>query len=340
MNKSLFITLLLLIVAWPSAQAQDQMIDEIVAVVGEHIVLHSDVEARVQEAKGQGLPETDELRCAIMEDLLFQKLLLHKADVDSIYLPDGQVRQELDRRMAYFISQFGTVEELEKFYGKSVEEIRDELSGLLEDQMRAQQVQQSIASDVKVTPAEVRAFFKTIPTDSLPLINSQVEVAHIVVTPEVTQDAIDMVIEKLEKIRKQVIAGSSFRTKAILNSEDGSAKDGGELGFMHCDDLVPEYCAAAKALKPGEVSDVVKTEYGYHLIQLIERRGDLINTRHILMKPKVLPSDLEKARIKLDSVRNLIVNDTLTFEKAARKYSNEDETRNANGIIQNLCHRC
>ena len=334
--RRISITLLLAGLLCNFGFAQDQIIDEIVGVVGDNIILRSDVETQRLQAEQQGAPQGENFECQLVEDLLFQSLLLHQADVDTVEIGEDQIEGELNRRMGFFIQQLGSAERLEEFYGKSTREIKDELRDLLRDQLRAQQVQNGLTSDVAVTPSEVRKYFNDIPKDSLPLINSEAELAHLVIRPEVSQEQIDAVKKKLNDMRKQIVSGEkSFRTQAVLYSQDGSAKDGGELGFINRSDLVSEFAGVAFGLKKDEISGIVETEYGFHLIQMIERRGEQINVRHILLKPEVEAEQLVAAEQKLDSIRGLIESDSLTFEQAVARFSNDDDTKNGNGVILN-----
>ena len=337
------LTLFTLCVAFlQPSQAQDQIIDEIVAIVGDNIILRSDLESQRLQALEQGITIDEDVYCFIMDKLLFEKLLLHQADLDSIEVTDGQIEGEMDRRLNYFISQLGSEEKLEEFYGKSIVEIKAELYDLLKDQLRAQQVQGTLTQDIKVTPSEVKEFYESMHPDSLPIVGAEVEVAQIVRRPVVSKEAKDKVTNQLEKMREEMMAlsGSArvkrFETNAILYSEDpGSAKQGGKLGMTPRGNFVPEFSAAAFDLAPGEISQIVETDFGYHIIQLIERRGEQINCRHILMKPKVGVGALNEAKEYLDSVANLIRIDSISFERAAAKFSDDEDSKNSNGLIMN-----
>lgn len=320
-----------------TANVDGQVIDGIVAVVGDNIVLLSELESQRLQALEQGVTIDDDTYCFIMEELLFQKLLLHQADIDSVEISEGQIQSEMDRRLRYFISQLGSQERLEEFYGKSIAEIKAELHDLLEGQLKAQQVQQSITSSIKVTPSEVRAYFEKIPKDSLPLIDAEVEMAQIMLRPVITDLERQKVIDKLNGFRDEVLAGTkSFETLAILYSKDpGSAKQGGKLGMTPRSSFVPEFSAAAFELSPGEMSAIVETDFGFHLIQMIERRGEEINCRHILLKPNVDAAAITKAKVQLDSLVDLIRKDSMSFEQAAARFSQDEDSKNSNGIIAN-----
>lgn len=316
---------------------QPQVVDQVAAVVGRNIILQSDIENqylnyRMQNAiKGSG----KEMRCAILEDMLFQKLLVAQAEVDSIVVDDAQVNSELDRRIGGFINQFGSQEKLEQYYNKTISQIKSELFPIIKEQLLAQQVQQQIIADVSVTPSEVRNYFKSLPKDSIPQIKTEYVIQQLVKKPPISIEEKIRVKKRLLELRKRILKGENFSTLAILYSEDpGSAKNGGELGFYGRGQLYPEFEAVAFKLKEGEVSDIVETEAGYHIIQLIERKGDYINVRHILLIPKVSPADLYKARHELDSIANLINSDSISFDDAVARFS-EGENKNNGGYLIN-----
>jgi peptidyl-prolyl cis-trans isomerase SurA len=278
---------------------------------------------------------SQEIKCSIFETMLYQKLLLNQAELDSVEVSDSQVESEMDRRLRHYISMFGSQEKFEEFYQKSTLEFKDELREQVKEMMLVENVQQTITKDVKITPTEVKAFFKTIPDDSIPTVNSEFELAQIVKLPPVNREEIERVKNKLQEIRYRVLNGENFATLAILYSEDpGSAKNGGELGLFGRGEMYPEFEAAAFTIKDKEVSDIVKTDAGYHILQLIERRGEYVNCRHILLRPKVSPYDLAMAKVELDSIANLIDEKTYTFEQAVMKFS-DDPSKNNSGLLIN-----
>ena len=339
-NKKLFllaISMLLVFAASTVKAQQKQVIDQVAAQVGRNIILQSDIENQYinyrheQTIHGSG----PEVRCSILEDMLFQKLLVAQAEVDSIVVDDAQVNAELDRRIGMFIQQFGSQEKLEQYYNKSISQIKSELFDVIKEQLLSQQVQQQIIGEATVTPSEVKAFFKSIPEDSIPQIKTEYVIQQIVKNPPISIDEKIRVKEELLELRKRILNGENFSTLAILYSEDpGSAKDGGELGFYGRGQLYPEFEAVAFKLKEGEVSDIVETEAGYHIIQMIARKGDYINVRHILLIPKVSPADLYKARTKLDSIARLIRADSISFDDAVAKFS-EGKNKNNGGYLLN-----
>ncbi len=330
----------------PAATAQDslnnsmpqgKMIDQVVSVVGNSPILQSDIDNQYLSYRMQGgIQGTEnEMKCDILESLLYQKLMVAQAEVDSIQVDKMQVNAELERRLSGFINQFGSQEKLEKYYGKSISEIKSEIRNIVKDQMLAQQVQQKIIGDVTVTPSEITSYYKSLPKDSIPMIKTEYVIRQIVRKPPVSLEEKLRVKKELLELRKRILNGESFSTMAILYSQDpGSAKNGGELGFYGRGQLYPAFEAAAYKLKPGQISGVVKTKAGYHIIQMIARKGDYINVRHILLVPKVSAKDLLKARMKLDTIVREIRADSLTFDKAVEEYS-QGPNKNNGGYLLN-----
>ena len=316
--------------------AQEEIVDEISAIVGNNIILKSEIEAQYFQYRMQeGIKGSETtVKCSMMEDFLYQKLLLNQAEVDSIDVSDSEVELSMDQRLRYFISQFGSEEKLEEFYDKSILEIKEEMRELVREQMMVEEVQRNITTDVSITPSEVRSFYRKLPEDSIPYINAQVEVAQIVKYPPVSIEQKLLIKEKLKNIRERIISGESFKALAILYSEDpGSAKKGGELGFHGRGELYPEFEAVAFKLKKGEVSEILETKAGFHIIELLERRGDYVNVRHILLRVKPTPQDLVDAKNYLDSIADLIEKDSITFVSAVQKYSDDPNKNNAGMII-------
>jgi len=336
--KSMLVLLIAYFGILQTASSQDeQIIDQVVAVVGKNIVLESDIQNQYLNAvmQGQIRGAASEARCRILEDILYQKLMVTQAEVDSLTVDEIRVEGELDRRLGSFIQQFGSQEKLEQYYGKSLNEIKAELHEVVAEQMLAQEVQQSIVMSVTVTPSEIKSFYRSIPKDSLPLIKTEYKIAEIVKKPPVNIEEKLRVKEQLLDLRKRILDGENFSTMAVLYSADpGSASKGGELGFYGRGQLYHEFEAVAYKLKEGEISNVVETEAGYHIIQLIERKGDYINVRHILLTPKVSPTDLLKARTLLDSVAKLVRADSMSFERAVELYS-DGEDKNSGGLLIN-----
>ena len=335
--KRILLLLTLIIPAITFAQ-NNVLIDEVVANVGDNVILMSDIESQYVNYRMQGnIDNASAIRCQILDNLLFQKLLLTQAQLDSVEVTDQRVDSELDRRLRYYIAQFGSKEKFEEFYDKSIFEIKEEFREIIRDQMLTEQVQQNITMDVKITPSEVKAFYNRIPTDSLPLINTEYQIGQIVRKPEISQKELDIAREKIKGIRERVMEGESFETLAVLYSEDpGSAKEGGFIGTIGRGDTYPEFEAAAFNLKNGEISDVIKSEAGYHIIQMIQRKGDYVDVNHILIRPKVNPYDLQDAFDYLDSIAGVIKSDTLSFEDAAKEYSDDPGKINGGMMITPL----
>lgn len=335
----IIIALMLLSLPMMAQNRQSQVIDKVVAVVGKNIILQSDIENQYIQYRMQGMAEGTgkEVRGRILEDLLLQKLMLNQAEMDSITVTDEQVEAELNRRIQWFIARIGSQEKMEAQFGKSMSEIKDEVRQASKDNMLQEQVQAKIMENVVVTPKEVKEFYRDIPRDSLPMIDSDYELVQIVKRPPVSIDEKLMVKDRLYQIRKRILDGeSSFATMAVLYSEDpGSSRQGGELGFAGKGVYATEFENVAFNLRDGEISDVVETEFGFHIIQLIERRGETINCRHILLTAKVPVEALEKAQNELDSVAQLVRNGNMTFEEACKKYS-DDDSKNNGGYLTNM----
>lgn len=316
---------------------ENQILDQVVAVVGKEVILKSDIETQYLQFRMQGYIEgsKESIKCDILKDLIFQKLLLNQAEIDSIVVGESQVDQEMDRRFRYFIQQFGSQEKLEEYYDKSVDEFKEEMREVVEKQLIQQNVQAEIVKNVGITPKEVKAFYKEIPVDSLPLINAQYFVAELVKEPEITEAEKLSVKERLLKLRTRILQGESFATMAILYSEDpGSAKKGGELGMYGRGELYPEFEDVAFNLKEGEISGIVETEAGFHIIQMIEKQKDFVNVRHILLRPKISPIQIEESVTYLDSIYQLIQDSTYDFEQAVRLFS-DNPNKISGGLLIN-----
>lgn len=331
-----FAVLAVLVMLGASLQAQPKYVDGIVAVLGRNIVLKSDVDQQYESQARQAPEGQAASKCEVFENLLLEKLLLHQAKIDSVTVSEDEVEMNIDRRINVFIQQIGSRQKLEQYYDKSIVEIKEEMTPLIRDQMVAQRMMQEIQSDIEITPSEVRAYYNEIPEDSLPLINAEVEYSEIVRYPEPTEKARQEAIERLEKLKERIEEGSSFNTMAVLYSEDpGSAKKGGEYKGIQRGQFVKEFEAVAFNLEVGEISDPFRTEYGYHIVQLQMKRGQELDLRHILIKPKISPEQLSKAEDFLDSLRTVIQKDTLTFSEAARRYSNAEDSRLNGGKVVN-----
>ena len=318
-------------------ESKTQVIDKVVAVVGKNIILQSDIENQYIQYRMQGSIEgsASAMRCAILEELLFQKLMLNQAEMDSLVVTDAEVDVELNRRITELIGRAGSQEKLESIFNKTMSEIKDELRRLVKEKTLQDRVRADILNGVTVAPAEVKAFYRSLPDDSIPMVDTEYEIMQIVKRPPVSVDEKLAVKDQLYQIRKRILEGeSSFSAMAVLYSEDpGSARKGGELGFTGRGEFAPEFEAVAFNLKDGEISEVVETQFGFHIIQLIERRDDYVNCRHILMTAKVPVEALEKAQADLDSAAMLIRNGDMTFEEACKKFSDDDSKTNGGYIV-------
>ena len=331
--------LLLMLFAAVSVYGQDNVIDEVVWVVGDEAILKSDVESERLNAQYEGRKFDGDPYCIIPEQLAVQKLFLHQAAIDSIEVSEQEVIGQVERRTNWLIEQVGgSKEKLEEYYNKTSTQIREMLRENIRDGLTVQKMQQHIVGEIKITPAEVRRYFKALPQDSIPFVPTQVEVQIVTLEPKIPLEEVERVKKTLRDYTDGINSGKmSFATYARFYSEDpGTARRGGELGFMGKGELVPEYANVAFNLQdPNKVSKIVETEFGFHIIQLIEKRGDRINTRHILLKPKVEEKDLEAALVRLDSIADDIRNQKFTFDDAATYISQDKDTKNNHGLMAN-----
>lgn len=308
--------------------------DGIVAVVGSNIILKSEVEDRHVNYVRQGFMEnTDKDKCEAFEELLFEKLMVHRAEIDSVVISEEEVDGTIEQRMAMLTQQMGSEERVEEYYNKSMPELKEMLKPIVYESLVAQRMQQRINRNVEVTPSEVRAFYNSLSVDSIPLINEQVEISELVVYPVVDSAAKAEVIDKLNELRERIEKGSSFSSMAVLYSEDpGSAKKGGEYKGIKRGQFVKEFEAVAFNLRRGEISKPFRTEYGFHIVQLMQRRGEELDVRHILIRPKISDESLERTKNNLDSIRDLIAEGLLTFEGAVERFSEDDDTKFNRGL--------
>jgi len=319
-----------------NAQDRKQAVDGIVAVVGQNIIKTSDIEQSYRQIRlRQGMENAHAERCALLESMLISKLLVHKGMVDSVEVTDDQVEDQVKYYLDALVDQVGGKDRLRETVGYTYDELHDQYFDILHDRILSSRVEAELTENVKVTPAEVAEYFGTFPQDSLPEIDAQYEVAEITIHPSISEEERDRVRTELSELRERILKGERFGMLAKLYSQDpGSAAKGGELGFFGRGKMVSEFEAAAFALKPGEVSPIVETQFGFHILQLIERRGNTINVRHILLQPKVSSADLLRARITLDSLATEIRQGNITFEAAAEKYS-DGVSRKQGGTVSN-----
>lgn len=324
------------IITGETSPSSREVIDRIIAQVGSLPILLSDLENQKIQYQSEGRKLTPQMGCVALEELMYQKLLLNQAKLDSVVITDAQVNAEMENRLRTIEYQIGGKEKLEQFYGKSYVQIKEEFREVIRDRMMAQETERQITFDVEVSPKEVEEFFKSIPTDSVPLINESIAIQQIVIYPKITQESRNEVIEKLNQWRQDVIDGKrDFAMLATLNSEDlGSARDGGKLeatrGMM-----VKPFEAAAFSLQPGEVSEVVETQFGYHIIQLISRTGDDYVARHILLTPEVGRKEISEAAAIADECHERLKKHEITWEQAVLEYSEDEDTRQNQGSLTN-----
>jgi len=316
----------------------NNIIEEVAWMVGDQPIYKSEIEEAYQQMLYEKTPVNGDPYCVVPEQLAIEKLFLHQADMDTVEVQESMVSMAVDQRVNYLITNLGSKEKVEEYFRKPMSEFRTQLSDMMRNQYRIQQVQSSLTKDLKVTPSDVQRYFASLPQDSIPYMPLQVECEIITINPRIPQEEIDDVKSRLRQYADRVNKGETeFSTLAILYSEDGSSVRGGEIGFMGRGHLEPEYAAVAFNLNdPKKVSKIVETQYGYHIIQLIEKRGDRVNTRHILLRPKVSDQELAEAVVRLDSVRaNIVTHKRFTFEEAAPVLSQDKDTRNNQGRMVN-----
>ena len=313
-----------------------QSIDKIQAKIGSEILLISDIENQYNQVLSQGVINTENLRCNIIDELLLQNFLVHHAKIDStIEIVQDDIDAEINNRISFFEKQLGSLEKVESYFNRSISSMEDELMLIVKDQFYSQKKQSKIINDVKITPNEVKDFYNKLIKDDIPTVPTKVELSQLVILPRISEEKEQIIKDKLNSFRKRIYDGEDFKVLATLYSDDpGSASSGGELGFMSRGDLVPEFERAAFKLKKDEISEVVQSKFGFHIIQMIERRGEQINVRHILLKPKFSSSSLKSASDKINSIKLEIDSNLLSFEEAIIKYS-DDDSKNNGGLIIN-----
>lgn len=309
-------------------------VEGIVAVVGNKVILKSAVETQYLQMRQSAVVD-EEAKCQILDEMMFQKLLSHHAEVDSLIVTDDEVDKAIEQRIDFFVNQIGSVQKLEAYFGKSISELRDEFQTLFREQILGQRMESKVTSEVKATPKDVLQFYNRIPEDSLPIFPEEIYLSQLVVFPKVDNRERERITNKLNGFKQRIKDGEDFAFLASLYSDDpGSAKQGGDLGFVKKGKLVPKFESVAFRLQEDELSDIVETKFGFHLIQMVKRRGEQFKIRHILIKPKISVQAINDAKSTLDSLVNLMDSDTLSFEQLAVKYS-EDESKNNGGVIVN-----
>ena len=318
-------------------EREKPVVDEILAVVGSQVILKSDIERQLAEMKLHDSSLIASARCDVFKNVMLQKLLLNQAYIDSLKITDEQVNGEIGRRLNYFISQAGSEEALEKYYNKTIPEIKEEMRVPIKEVLLVRQMKEKIIGKQQVSPKEIQEFFEKIPKDSLPFYNTEVEVSQIVIYPKPTVDEQRRAKNKLMELRERIMKGENFDNLAILYSEDdGSATKGGDLGIRNKSDFVPEFGYAAMKLKKDSVSEIIQTKYGYHLIKMIDRKGEQIHVRHILIKPQLTNDSKNKAFEQLKQIRVKIKSDSIKFTDAAFKYSEDENSKNSGGVLTDL----
>ncbi len=337
-KKSIFAVVALALGMTLWASTSDNVIEEVAWMIGDEPIYKSEIEQAYQEMLSDRTPIAGDPYCVIPEQIAIERLFLHQADIDTIEVQESMVQMQVESQLNYLITNLGSREKVEQYFRKPFAEIREYYATNMRNRSRVQQVRNNLTKNLKVTPSDVRRYFDRLPADSVPFVPLQVEVQVLTINPVIPRQEIDDVKARLRDYADRVNRGESdFSTLAILYSEDGSSVRGGELGFMGRGQLVPEFAAVAFNLNdPKKVSKIVETEYGFHIIQLIEKRGDRINTRHILLKPKVAEKDLQDALVRLDSLRTDIVDKKeLTFEEAVGYVSQDKDTRMSRGVMVN-----
>lgn len=333
------LTLTLLMMCASLLPAQEMLIDKVIARVGTETILLSDIESQYGYALSQSADVDPGVKCQILQSIIGQKLVVHHARLDSVEIAPDELEANLDFRIDQVLRQMGGDESFfQEYYGMTVPEMRGNLKDDLEQQLLAERMQGQILNEVTITPKEVKEFFNSIPVDSIPFLSAEVELSEIVIKPKVNDDERSKALNKIIELRNRILeGGEDFAELAQVYSDDpGSGSQGGNLGFAERGTFVPEFEAAAYALDKMEISEPVETEFGFHILQLLERRGNKINIRHILVKPEITDADLELAISKLDSVKTRIENEEVTFKQAVKLYSDEKlPSYSNNGMIQN-----
>lgn len=336
MYKFLFVLSFISIASLYAQKENKIIIDKVAAQIGENIILKSDIEAQKLQAIQSGYAEGSYSECQILEDLMFQNLLINQAELDSLVISDGQVDAEMENRIRVIENQIGSRQKMEEFYGKTITQIKAEFREQIRKRLMAEEMRRSITQNITVSPREIEKFFSSIPSDSVPLISSKLSFQQIVVFPIITKEDKKLAYDRLNEIRNDIVLnGKSFETQARINSQDpGSAQQGGFLSATR-GAMVPQFEAAAFSLKPGEISQVFETDYGYHILKLISRKGDDYECRHILLVPEFSAESLNESHTKIEECYKKLRSNEITWDDAVVKYSNDDNTNKNRGIITN-----
>jgi len=319
-----------------SLRAQDKNIDQIVAVIGSNVILKSEIEALYLQNQAQGITSDGDMKCEILENLLIEKLMVAEAELDTlIIVTDNQVNQQMDARIQYFIQHLGSEKDVENYFKKPIVQLKSELKDVIHNEILSSQMKNKIIGKATATPSEVRYFYKNLPENDRPKINAQYEYAQITIEPKIAEEEENKIKDQLRDLKKRAEAGENFSMFAVLYSECPSAKSGGDLGYFGKATMDPAFSAAAFALKPGQISNVVKSEAGYHIIKMEDRMGDKIKCRHILIKPKVSIEVKEESINRLDSLAQEIRKGNIKFDEAAFRYSMDKNSMNNSGLVIN-----
>jgi peptidyl-prolyl cis-trans isomerase SurA len=337
MNKLKYVLFLILMVSGFRSLSQEQdfvILDKIIAIVGDEVVLRSDIDRQIADYSFTDSLSKELARCEILKQNIYQKLLLNQARIDSLKVTEDMINGELNRRLRYFVSQIGSEDALEKYYGKTIAEIKDEMREPIREVLLVEQMKDQILGSFEISPREVRIFFNNIPADSLPFYNSEVEYGRIVLYPKANKEEENAAKEKARYLRERISNGERFENLAILYSEDeSSATKGGDLQMQNKNVFVPEFAAMAMNLKADSVSMPFKTRYGYHIVKLVARKGELIHVKHILIIPKITGEARVKTKNKLLDIRTKILSDSISFEDAAAYYSEDENSKNNGGVF-------
>ena len=319
-----------------SAQNSKTKVDGVASVIGDYLILETDIDRSLIELKSQNVDTKEITRCQLLGKLMEDKLYVSQAIQDSIKISDEEIRDGVNRRIDFLVEQIGDIQKVVKFYNKEDEQsLRDELFNILRQNELSSKMKAKIVENIAVTPEEIKQFFNKIPKDELPTIGTELEIAQIVIEPKAPQSEIDKVIEQLKEIKKDVLEnGASFPTKAILYSAD-RATGGKELTFNRKSSFAKEFKDVAFSLQEGEISDPFKTDFGWHIIQVVKIRGKEVSVRHILMVPQIPDKALEEAKKKINDIREKILNKEFTFAEAAKNFSDEKETKEDGGQLIN-----
>lgn len=318
----------------PARAQQVKVVDKVVATVGSNIILQSEIEREYAQYLAQGNPPDETIRCYLLQQQLTQKLLAQQAIIDSIDVSESEVDDQINNRLRYMSAQAGGQERLESFLNRSLLQYKEEMRPSVYEQMKANRMQQKIVAGIDVTPLEVKRYFESLNQDSLPYFGTEVEVGELVVFPKPNREEKEPFRKRAEELRKQIIDGGDFGTIARLYSQDpGSAPFGGDLGFQTRDGFVKEFSAVAFRMRPGEISHVFESEFGFHIVQVLERRGEEVRARHILVQIKPAAASLERAKNHIDSIYNSVKDGKIDFFTAATAYSDNKETKFNGGML-------